>query len=442
MQYMEHLDVIAKPLKFEDDVAPTNLQQPQQDTVDLDFYIMPCRLRKPPLPIEQFTSLEHYRKTPVLCFVFVHNFMPPSFFHRLIAVCISTWPLAQAQEKVLYNGLAAFDINETDVLTIWYKDHIIYARIHTWTIDFISGLNAEKCQEVRLILRRSLLKFAGQSLEHPLSSKAFEEHILCPEMQKSLYNEGMFRVTDFMYSSELYCDACRHYIGREKALGHWYKEEELDRLNNENDANGDDLKLLDAQSAKIFAKALKDGFEVVKNIRLMVVGMFGVGKTSLVNNLIKDLRDEKLTPVSTEGIDLRRCELMDDGDWCLDKEQKLVKYKLRFREAFKEASQMPTPINIKEPSLTQSFTDTPQETEDEVKDSDTDIQLDPLEKIQKSVAERKDEEGIREIFPLVLETKETLSDNILTRVAKKTDISVSVWDFAGQTLYYSTHQFF
>ncbi|KAH3798364.1 hypothetical protein DPMN_151963 [Dreissena polymorpha] len=245
MHYMEHLDVMAKPLKFEDDVAPTNLQKPQQDTVDLavnvnpeflDFHIVPCRLRKQPPPIEQFTSPEQCKKTPVLCFVFVHNFMPPSFFHRLIAMCIRTWPIStQDNTKVLYNGLAAFDINETYVLTIWYKDHIIYARITSCKKDIKSGLNFEKCQEVRLILRQSLLKFAGQSLEDPWTNTAFEEHIQCPDMKKTLYNRGMFRVTSFMYFSEFACTACpnRHAIGRYEALNDWYKDA-LDRFNNGN----------------------------------------------------------------------------------------------------------------------------------------------------------------------------------------------------------------
>ncbi|KAH3798107.1 uncharacterized protein LOC127839298 [Dreissena polymorpha] len=251
MHYMEHLDVMAKPLKFEEDLEPTDLHQPQQDTVDLavnvnpnfvDFHIVPCRLRKPPPPVEQFTSPEHCKKTPVLCFVFVQNFMPPSFFHRLVAVCIRTWPICKAGRKnLLYNGLAAFELESTYVLTIWYRDHIIYARITSCTSDLISDLNFEKCHEVRLILRQSLLKFAGQSLEDPWTSTAFEEHIQCPKMKESLHNEGMFRVTSFMYCSEFACTACpeRHAIVREEALKDWYKVK-LD-LFATNDANCDVL---------------------------------------------------------------------------------------------------------------------------------------------------------------------------------------------------------
>ncbi|KAH3798366.1 hypothetical protein DPMN_151965 [Dreissena polymorpha] len=203
-----------------------------------------------------------------------------------------------------------------------------------------------------------------------------------------------------------------------------------------------DIKLRDAQSAKIFAKAIKDGVEVLNNIRLMVVGTYGVGKTSLVNNLIKDLRDKKLTPVSTEFIDLRRCELMDNADWCLDKKHKLVKYMLRFKKTFEKASQMITLTNIKEPILTPSFTDMLQIADDNADDSDAEAQLDTLEEIQNRVLQRADEEGVREFFPLVQETNETFSNIIYNRVARKRDITVSVWDFAGQALYYSTHQFF
>ncbi|KAH3695990.1 uncharacterized protein LOC127862252 [Dreissena polymorpha] len=245
MKYMEYLDVMAKPLVLDEtDKAKDLIGQATTDVVEplnvkfLDFHIVPCRLKNPPPPISQFTSPGHRKKTPVLCFVFVENFMPPSFFHRLVAVCIRTWPISKEGGKdLLYNGLAVFDIGPTDFLTIWFKDHIIYARISSITSNAITDLDFELCQKVRLLLRRSLLNFVGQSLENPRTPTAFEEYIQCPKMQDPL-KEGMFRVAAFMYDRELTCTECRcrHPVEREEALNYWYKQK-LDGLDNDDDSN-------------------------------------------------------------------------------------------------------------------------------------------------------------------------------------------------------------
>ncbi|KAH3864025.1 hypothetical protein DPMN_027037 [Dreissena polymorpha] len=203
-----------------------------------------------------------------------------------------------------------------------------------------------------------------------------------------------------------------------------------------------DLKQLDERSAEIFAKALKYGPEQVKNIRLMVVGMFGVGKTSLVNNLIKDLRDENIIPNSTEGIDLRRCQLMTNGDWHLDKEQKSAKYHSRFKTAF---------MDVMKPSNTDVHYELPdiQRVQDEEVhekgEAVSEIPPDPLAAIAQNIQGRKNDDGIRDILQIVKEEPANKQDapvNIPVPVETKTDTTVSVWDFAGQTLYYSTHQFF
>ncbi|KAH3734707.1 uncharacterized protein LOC127851887 [Dreissena polymorpha] len=248
LNYMEYLDVMAKPLiREEADEANEHIdthetvEVPQLNFKLLDFHIVPCRLKNPPPPISRFTSPENCEKTPVLCFAFVENFMPPSFFHRLVAVCISTWPISKSgPHDQLYNGLAVFDIHKTECLTIWYKDHIIYARISCFRKDRITDFNVGLCQEVRLILLKSLRKFVSQSLENPRTPIAFEEYIQCPEMEESVHNEGMFRLDEFMYDRELKCRAasCKktHTVERKDAMSHWYKTT-LDLLDNEDDLN-------------------------------------------------------------------------------------------------------------------------------------------------------------------------------------------------------------
>ncbi|KAH3844005.1 uncharacterized protein LOC127877278 [Dreissena polymorpha] len=248
MMYMEQLDVMAKPLKPEECKEIDALEEPEQETSDaaeelnvnfLDFHIVPCRLKNPPPPIVQFTSPENCKKTPVLCFVFIDNFMPPSFFHRLVAVCIRTWPISQQKGKnLLYNGLAVFEIRATYRLTIWYKDHIIYARISSCSKEPLFEFDFKLCHGVRRKLRHSLENFVAQSLENPWTARKLDENIQCPYMKESSYNAGMFRVKDFVYNRELSCTACpeQHAVGREEAMKDWYKEA-LDRMQNDDDLN-------------------------------------------------------------------------------------------------------------------------------------------------------------------------------------------------------------
>ncbi|KAH3863904.1 uncharacterized protein LOC127866665 [Dreissena polymorpha] len=272
IKYMEHLDVIAKPLKLEtlnevagNETLDRQVLQGANEVVEQinhkyeDFYIVPCILKNPPPPITTFTSPEDGIKTPVLCFVFCEKFMPPSFFHRLVAVCIRTWPISiSGNENNLYNGLAVFDLRPAYTFTIWYRDHIIYARISSCSKKHDLDVDFKLCQEVRHILRKSLLNFVGQSVNSPRTATAFDEYVQCPDMCKSEPNKGMLQVTKFMYFSELDCTACpkRHTVERAEALRHWFKLD-LD----EADKNDDDLnRLADDDDLKKVASAVGHEF--------------------------------------------------------------------------------------------------------------------------------------------------------------------------------------
>ncbi|KAL3887678.1 hypothetical protein ACJMK2_000072 [Sinanodonta woodiana] len=74
---------------------------------------------------------------------------------------------------------------------------------------------------------------------------------------------------------------------------------------------------MDDNSIQLYQKALDAGKEKVYNIRVMVVGQFGVGKTTLIKRLLGqpvDIAERK----STEGIDVHKhcCKLsLDKGEW-------------------------------------------------------------------------------------------------------------------------------
>ncbi|KAL3887681.1 hypothetical protein ACJMK2_000075, partial [Sinanodonta woodiana] len=74
---------------------------------------------------------------------------------------------------------------------------------------------------------------------------------------------------------------------------------------------------MDDNSIQLYQKALDAGKEKVYNIRVMVVGQFGVGKTTLIKRLLGqpvDIAERK----STEGIDVHKhcCKIsLDKGEW-------------------------------------------------------------------------------------------------------------------------------
>lgn len=80
---------------------------------------------------------------------------------------------------------------------------------------------------------------------------------------------------------------------------------------------------MDNQSANRLQDLLKDGWFRVYEVRYMIVGEFGVGKTTLAKTLI----GEKISPArqATESIDLyvgKACINVEDGTWCCQDERK------------------------------------------------------------------------------------------------------------------------
>lgn len=77
---------------------------------------------------------------------------------------------------------------------------------------------------------------------------------------------------------------------------------------------------MDSKSVELYKKALEDGEEKDYNIRLMIVGGYGVGKTTLTKRLLcqsVNVNERK----STDGIDVYvgRCRVsLKTMDWIVD----------------------------------------------------------------------------------------------------------------------------
>ncbi|KAL3888025.1 hypothetical protein ACJMK2_000408 [Sinanodonta woodiana] len=238
---------------------------------------------------------------------------------------------------------------------------------------------------------------------------------------------------------------------------------------------------MDRNSLHLYKKALDAGKEKVYNVRVIVVGQYGVGKTTLIKRLLGqqvDIAERK----STEGIDVHKhCFKisLDKGEWkkqhegsdelatlhrlntllsVLDqkpdikqKREDIRKVIGDLREITSETEKDVTKSNV--PSVTsvsnqevQSPTRLPIIKGDNIHyvehlEKVTDLVAVPLVAVPMSGAksserEKKKEDAMMEIVRLLNEKADKLVKDIEKYAA------LSIWDFAGQFAFYTTHQMF
>ena len=183
---------------------------------------------------------------------------------------------------------------------------------------------------------------------------------------------------------------------------------------------------------RVYFRLLKAGSEEVCHVRLMVVGMYGVGKSTLVRRLCnKGIHDV----TSTEGIDILTdsCEINDDGDWEISKKDQRDRF-------FQERLQVL--VNKygerKKTGTGDSSTFHTKENEAEPIPSSSHLEAYDYEE-EKSFAKQ-----------VIQKNREYFNKGIVSGLIKaekenelpKRKPTVSIWDFAGQSVYYSTHHFF
>jgi len=278
---------------------------------------------------------------------------------------------------------------------------------------------------------------------------------------------GVIRV--FASSPEL-----QHDLGADKTktfikmlLWMWNHPEKIDAILDileitlddlDTDETGEDipeeLHGLSEEKLKLYEQALNQGQEENRRIRLMVVGMFKVGKTSLVHNLVEKMpakRPQELTEDqrSTEGIDVHLCKVKDNI-WTklnpLAKPRKLA-------AALEHAYIPPFQGDDKQQPLMQQHADSSTSSEDE--DRDTELKVlergpqypEPSTSIKLSVIS---EYMIRDNEPKNQQQKQVATSSSLGEPMQidedvgndDNDPLIGVWDFAGQNIYYSSHHFF
>ncbi|KAK3578170.1 hypothetical protein CHS0354_011694 [Potamilus streckersoni] len=258
---------------------------------------------------------------------------------------------------------------------------------------------------------------------------------------------------------------------------------------------------MDTRSLDMYKEALKGGKEKVYNITIMIVGQFGVGKTTLTKRLLgKDVNISERK--STEGIDVNiECSKvsLSSGEWTAQEKSSEQDYRLQrlakvlnekqsLRDRAADEMFVNSPQGEKTPDSTAGITDeehviSPQgkgviDTNDEahvaVEDKDTEIiyhrsphqgigqnlsSTASHQEFPSAVGQRKRNQsdtftvarsqptentisGSQKMDPMA-ELIQLLQDNAdkLKQDESKNSL-VSVWDFAGQYSFYTTHQTF
>ncbi|KAL3861381.1 hypothetical protein ACJMK2_007417 [Sinanodonta woodiana] len=188
-----------------------------------------------------------------------------------------------------------------------------------------------------------------------------------------------------------------------------------------------EIQCLDEKSQQLYREALGSGKERVYNIRLMVIGHQGVGKTSLVKRLLGEEVRENETE-STEGIEVHTacCQIdHETKEWNkieTDPEGLVTQRMVHIihEHVEKERSQHSADSKISQPMET-----------DEVQSAE-----EKFERGESSTQKKKtSDESNKEISEFVQSAQSlTLPSNLSS--------SLTILDFAGQFQYYTTHQTF
>ncbi|XP_060587931.1 uncharacterized protein LOC132743428 [Ruditapes philippinarum] len=240
IEYMEHLDMIAKPIdatiyqgqenKPGNKVGwememPVDIQTSISDkkvAAPVNFYIVPSLLKLRPEHTEisnLVSPTDCKEKTPILCFHFTNNFMPPSVFHRLLAVCIRQWTIVSKSNcALLFNGFAVFRVSRAEVLSIWFHDNIIYARV-----SFYSKADKSIPQRIRKFLSQHLTEILRILPKESRISEVlpFEEYIQCLCVQEFEANTCLLRMREFFTHDEVFCEYNLHTAKKDEVIGMW-----------------------------------------------------------------------------------------------------------------------------------------------------------------------------------------------------------------------------
>lgn len=219
----------------------------------------------------------------------------------------------------------------------------------------------------------------------------------------------------------------------------------------------------DPRTLELYETALREGKEKDRNVRVMVIGCYGQGKTSLVRHLT----GQSLEGVeSTNGVEVQLCKSAIDGSdtWKIKQSDDVLTESVKRLVSVARATKFQK-LLLDNPSEREVSADSSMEVEESGMDEEKTLPAD-------TTVGQNDEKIMYEMKENVKETKELGADapsssvtalNSRTRFCseysiefakeiKQSDsrtnesdenfLNLSIWDFGGQFVYYATHQLF
>lgn len=204
---------------------------------------------------------------------------------------------------------------------------------------------------------------------------------------------------------------------------------------------------------EIFHKALEEGYEKDRQIRINIVGYYNEGKTSLTRRLLNESVEEVLSTDLIE-VHVRRCKLKEGGVWeTCERDEAALDCVTRFTDVLKETPQhrlsSPFPEDeIKMATLKEYGEEVLDKSESEIEGNIT------IGTTDNTNSALRDQHGLFHTSGKgnILATNAVQKTNFIRRVTDTlaspsttdtTDVLwANIWDFGGQFIYYATHQIF
>ncbi|KAL3889127.1 hypothetical protein ACJMK2_001481 [Sinanodonta woodiana] len=213
---------------------------------------------------------------------------------------------------------------------------------------------------------------------------------------------------------------------------------------------------MDTGSLQVYKKALCDGYEKVYNIRVMVVGQYGVGKTTLTQRLLgKNVNISERH--STEGIDVHvECSKvsLSTGEWTtqeknaekLSRLQRIVRllneYSNKHESKREQDRQIELVTSVKngngqddQPIMAEPST------KQKVKQTSSQAVESPIVRLGPDASSgiHSNKNEMDTVMKILKQVNENLGKLVKDAVQYA---AVAFWDFAGQCAFYTTHQTF
>ncbi|XP_053405608.1 uncharacterized protein LOC128558994 [Mercenaria mercenaria] len=213
---------------------------------------------------------------------------------------------------------------------------------------------------------------------------------------------------------------------------------------------------MDKKSVDLYKKALQDGKVSVHNIRVMVVGHYDVGKTTLTKRLLGEPVDITKR-ASTNGIEVHvdRCKIsLKDRAWICPENyntRKAIFHQLAklFDKDGKQAETQ-TEMNVSDDSSldvdkAHEQTTPAEHPVAEIEDSvEVEIysRIQTVSKVSHLESVRKNAESLEGEDTQIMSHLKKLIENVQVDKEHLEASDLSLWDFAGQNVFYATHQAF